>query len=266
MAEGARAGELLRCVEADIRFHEFVLSRSGQPHTTQVWRSIAPRIRAYFFRYGRDGRPHADRGRARPAARRRCRRATGKRADGRGRAPHHGQDARPALDEPEPSCCGSRTCARRSAPSAGLIRAVDGVDFELDAGAHARRRRRVGQRQVGHGALDHGPARRARPRSSRAAGSCSRGATSTKLGERELGDGPRQRDLDDLPGADDLAEPRLLGRRADRRGRPPPRGRRRQGGDATRAQEMLELVGIPEAGAAAQATTRTSCRAGCASA
>jgi DNA-binding GntR family transcriptional regulator len=52
MAEAARAGELLRIVEADIRFHEFVLLRSGQPHTTQVWRSIAPRIRAYFFRYG----------------------------------------------------------------------------------------------------------------------------------------------------------------------------------------------------------------------
>jgi DNA-binding GntR family transcriptional regulator len=52
MAEAGRDGELLRIVEADIRFHEFVLSRSGQPHTTQVWRSIAPRIRAYFFRYG----------------------------------------------------------------------------------------------------------------------------------------------------------------------------------------------------------------------
>jgi DNA-binding GntR family transcriptional regulator len=52
MGEGARAGDLLRCVEADIRFHELVLSRSGQPHTTQVWRSIAPRIRAYFFRFG----------------------------------------------------------------------------------------------------------------------------------------------------------------------------------------------------------------------
>jgi DNA-binding GntR family transcriptional regulator len=54
MGEGARAGDLLRCVEADIRFHELVLSRSGQPHTTQVWRSIAPRIRAYFFRFGRE--------------------------------------------------------------------------------------------------------------------------------------------------------------------------------------------------------------------
>ena len=59
---GRRAtSDLLRCVEADIRFHEFVLSRSGQPHTTQVWRSIAPRIRAYFFRFGRAVRPVPDR-------------------------------------------------------------------------------------------------------------------------------------------------------------------------------------------------------------
>jgi DNA-binding GntR family transcriptional regulator len=54
MGEGARVDDLFRCVEADIRFHEFVLSRSGQPHTTQVWGSIAPRIRAYFFRFGRE--------------------------------------------------------------------------------------------------------------------------------------------------------------------------------------------------------------------
>jgi DNA-binding GntR family transcriptional regulator len=52
MGEAAGEGDLLRCVEADISFHEFVLSCSGQPHTAQVWRSIAPRIRAYFFRYG----------------------------------------------------------------------------------------------------------------------------------------------------------------------------------------------------------------------
>ena len=54
MGEGARTNDLLRCVEADIRFHEFVLSRSGQPHTTQVWGSIESRIRAYFFRFGRE--------------------------------------------------------------------------------------------------------------------------------------------------------------------------------------------------------------------
>ncbi len=53
MGEAAKDGDLLGSVEADIRFHEFVLSCSGQPHTTQVWGSIAPRIRAYFFRFGR---------------------------------------------------------------------------------------------------------------------------------------------------------------------------------------------------------------------
>jgi DNA-binding GntR family transcriptional regulator len=53
MGEAARTGDLLQSVEADIRFHEFVLSRSEQPHTAQLWGAIAPRIRAYFFRYGR---------------------------------------------------------------------------------------------------------------------------------------------------------------------------------------------------------------------
>ncbi len=55
MGEAGRTGDLARSVEADVRFHELVLDRSSQPHTAQVWRSIAPRIRAYFFRYGRTG-------------------------------------------------------------------------------------------------------------------------------------------------------------------------------------------------------------------
>lgn len=53
MQEAARTRDLARSVDADMHFHELVLDRSGQPHTAQVWRSIAPRIRAYFFRYGR---------------------------------------------------------------------------------------------------------------------------------------------------------------------------------------------------------------------
>jgi DNA-binding GntR family transcriptional regulator len=53
MGEAASRGDVLASVDADIAFHEFVLSCAGQPHTGQVWRSIAPRIRAYFFRYGR---------------------------------------------------------------------------------------------------------------------------------------------------------------------------------------------------------------------
>ncbi len=54
MGEAAKDGDLLASVDADVAFHEYVLSCSGQPHTVQVWRSIAPRIRAYFFRYGRE--------------------------------------------------------------------------------------------------------------------------------------------------------------------------------------------------------------------
>jgi DNA-binding GntR family transcriptional regulator len=53
MGEAAKENDLARSVDADMRFHEIMLERSGQPHAAQVWRSIAPRIRAYFFRYGR---------------------------------------------------------------------------------------------------------------------------------------------------------------------------------------------------------------------
>jgi DNA-binding GntR family transcriptional regulator len=54
MQQAAQTNDLARSVEADIRFHERVLERSGQPHTAQVWRSVAPRLRAYFFRWGRN--------------------------------------------------------------------------------------------------------------------------------------------------------------------------------------------------------------------
>ena len=46
MGEAARTNDLERSVEADMRFHELVLESANQPHTAQVWRSIAPRIRA----------------------------------------------------------------------------------------------------------------------------------------------------------------------------------------------------------------------------
>src|SRR5919199_6982180 len=55
MREAARTHDVARSVEADMRFHELMLERARKPHTAQVWRSIAPRIRAYFYRYGRVG-------------------------------------------------------------------------------------------------------------------------------------------------------------------------------------------------------------------
>jgi len=53
MEQAAKAGDLEKIVEADLRFHDVVVSSSGQPHTVQVWRTIFPRIRGYFLRYGR---------------------------------------------------------------------------------------------------------------------------------------------------------------------------------------------------------------------
>ncbi len=53
MEQAAAADDLSRLVEADLRFHDIVISASGQTHTVQIWRTIWPRIRAYFYRYGR---------------------------------------------------------------------------------------------------------------------------------------------------------------------------------------------------------------------
>jgi DNA-binding GntR family transcriptional regulator len=44
--------------DADIRFHELVLERSGQLHCLQVWRTLQTRVRAYFRR---DAPGHASR-------------------------------------------------------------------------------------------------------------------------------------------------------------------------------------------------------------
>ena len=41
-------------VEADIQFHELVIVKSGWPHCEQIWRTIVPRVRAYFY----DDAPH----------------------------------------------------------------------------------------------------------------------------------------------------------------------------------------------------------------
>jgi DNA-binding GntR family transcriptional regulator len=53
MEHAGKASDLLKLVEADLAFHEIVITASGQLHTVQIWRTIWPRIRAYFFRYER---------------------------------------------------------------------------------------------------------------------------------------------------------------------------------------------------------------------
>ena len=52
MSEAAEQGNLDRIVGTDVGFHEFVISRSGQPHCSQIWRAIIPRVRAYFYADG----------------------------------------------------------------------------------------------------------------------------------------------------------------------------------------------------------------------
>lgn len=53
MEHAGKANDLIKLVEADLAFHEIVISASGQQHTVQIWRTIWPRIRAYFYRYER---------------------------------------------------------------------------------------------------------------------------------------------------------------------------------------------------------------------
>jgi len=58
MRTAEAVGDLDAVVEADARFHERVIVRSGQPHCLQVWRSVQARVRAYFLR---DAAEHASR-------------------------------------------------------------------------------------------------------------------------------------------------------------------------------------------------------------
>ncbi len=50
MRAAAQSGDLATVVETDVAFHELLLERADQPHALQLWRTIAPRVRAYFHR------------------------------------------------------------------------------------------------------------------------------------------------------------------------------------------------------------------------
>jgi len=51
MARAAKKGDVDEVVEIDVAFHEAVLRISGQVHCMQIWRTISPRVRAYFARW-----------------------------------------------------------------------------------------------------------------------------------------------------------------------------------------------------------------------
>ncbi len=50
MEKAAAAGDATALADQDVRFHEAVVTYSAQPHCLQIWRSIQPRVRAYFRR------------------------------------------------------------------------------------------------------------------------------------------------------------------------------------------------------------------------
>lgn len=50
MVDAATSADPARLADEDVRFHEVVIVLSGQQHCLQVWRTIQPRVRAYFRR------------------------------------------------------------------------------------------------------------------------------------------------------------------------------------------------------------------------
>ena len=57
MSSAARDGATDRLADADVRFHELIIVRSEQRHCLQIWKTIQPRVRAYFRR---DAPAHTD--------------------------------------------------------------------------------------------------------------------------------------------------------------------------------------------------------------
>lgn len=57
MESAARRGDADRLADLDIDFHEAVIRAAGHPQTLQIWRTIQPRVRAYFLR---DAPAHPD--------------------------------------------------------------------------------------------------------------------------------------------------------------------------------------------------------------
>ena len=86
-----------------------------------------------------------------------------------------------------------------------------------------------------------------------------------KLSEEEMRKRPRQRDLDDLPGADDHPQPGHDHRQADRRGADPASRHGQEGGLEARHRDARPGED-PRAAAARARNIRTSSRAACASA
>ena len=145
----------------------------------------------------------------------------------------------------------------------GLVHAVDGVSFTLDKGQVLGI---VGESGSGKSVSMMSIMRLIRDPNAIFEGEVMyKGRDLMKLSAARDARGARLRDRDDLPGPDDVAEPGLPGRLADRRA-DPRRTRRSRRAPRTRARSSCCAPSASRVPRCASTTTRTSSRAACASA
>ena len=219
MEQAGKANDLIKLVEADLGFHEIVITALGPAaHGADLAHDLAadPRLllplRALTAASRRRSRSIASCSRrSRRATRRPCWRSSSATSTSPPRRPLRRSSAH---DAPLLSVENLRTGFDTRE---GFLRAVDGVDFEIAQGGTLGV---VGESGSGKSVTALSVMRLIdRP------GRIADGSRivfegrdlATLRGERARED-PRQRHLDDLPGADDVAEPGVHGRRPDRRG------------------------------------------------
>ena len=146
----------------------------------------------------------------------------------------------------------------------GLVRAVDGVSFSVGAGEVLGI---VGESGSGKSVTAMSMMRLIRDPNAIIEGEVLyKGRDLLKLSPTQMREVRGSRDRDDLPGSDDLAQPGLPRRLADRRADPGPREASRSAEARKRVDRAAAARSASRSPSGASTTTRTSSRAACASA